>query len=49
MKAYQIKITMVDLPTIWRRVIVPSHVTFHQLHTILQFSMGWKDRHLYEI
>ena len=48
MKAYQIRLHLAELPTIWRRIIVPSHVTFHQLHLVIQFAMGWDDMHLYE-
>lgn len=49
MKAYKIKITLVDSePLIWRRVIVPSEITFKRLHDVIQFSMGWKDYHLYD-
>ncbi|WP_346873555.1 plasmid pRiA4b ORF-3 family protein [Clostridium sp. UBA5988] len=49
MKAYQIKITLIDsVPLIWRRVIVPAEITFKRLHDVIQFSMGWKDYHLYE-
>lgn len=49
MKAYQIKITLVDSePLIWRRVIVPAEITFKRLHDIIQFPMGWKDYHLYD-
>lgn len=49
MKAYQIKITLVDSePSIWRRVIVPAEITFKRLHDVIQFSMGWKNYHLYD-
>ncbi|WP_297422013.1 plasmid pRiA4b ORF-3 family protein [Clostridium sp.] len=49
MKAYQIKITLEgSSPLIWRRVVVPAEITFKRLHDVIQFSMGWKDRHLYD-
>ncbi len=49
MKAYQIKIILVDSePLIWRRVMVPADITFKRLHDVIQFSMGWKDYHLYD-
>lgn len=48
MKAYQIRVSLVDLPTIWRGMIIPSKITFHQLHLIIQHAMGWDDMHLYE-
>ncbi|AST06093.1 hypothetical protein AF2641_03985 [Anoxybacillus flavithermus] len=34
-------------PPIWRRVLVPSHITFDQLHFIIQEAMGWGNDHLY--
>lgn len=48
-KAYQIKISIIGSePLVWRRVIIPADVTFRRLHDVIQFSMGWKDYHLYE-
>jgi hypothetical protein len=35
-------------PLIWRRVLVPEHATFHELHLIIQEAMGWEQAHLYE-
>ena len=35
-------------PLIWRRFIVPAHITFLQLHKTLQFVMGWYDSHLHQ-
>ena len=35
-------------PAIWRKVLVPSSVTFFDLHHIIQISMGWKNSHLFE-
>jgi Plasmid pRiA4b ORF-3-like protein len=34
-------------PKIWRRVHVPSSLTFHKLHEVIQKAMGWHDYHLY--
>jgi hypothetical protein len=34
-------------PVIWRRFLVPSHITLHRLHLILQEVMGWTNSHLY--
>jgi Plasmid pRiA4b ORF-3-like protein len=49
MRAYKIKIVLIDSnPSIWRRVIVPSKITFENLHEIIQFSMGWKNCYLYD-
>jgi hypothetical protein len=35
-------------PAIWRRVLVPTSVTFFDLHHIIQISMGWNNSHLFE-
>jgi len=46
---FVIKITLKGIsdPTIWRRVAVPDHLNFHQLHQVIQVAMGWRDSHLY--
>lgn len=47
MKAYQIKITINNShPPIWRRVIIPSGITFSQLSVILNETMGWCGYHM---
>ena len=48
MKAYQLRIEMIELPTIWRRVIVPCKISFETLHLVVQYAMNWHDAHLYE-
>jgi hypothetical protein len=46
---YQLKVTLQGIrPPIWRRFQVPSHITFYELHQILQVVMGWYNAHLYE-
>ncbi|WP_339171821.1 plasmid pRiA4b ORF-3 family protein [Anoxybacillus sp. FSL W8-1294] len=46
---YQLKIALRGIrPPIWRRVLVPSNITFDQLHLIIQEAMGWKNYHLYQ-
>lgn len=32
-------------PLIWRRVLVPSAITFAKLHKVIQLAMGWTDSH----
>ena len=48
MKGYQLRITLRELPTTWRRVVVPQGITFRTLHYVIQFAMGWQDAHLHE-
>ena len=46
---FQFKVTLVGSePPIWRRLLVPSDMTFAQLHNVLQVAMGWEDDHLHE-
>ena len=50
MKAFQLKITLKhSKPPIWRRVIVPTGITFSQLSMILNKVMGWSGEHLFDI
>ena len=45
---YHLKIRLLGIsPMIWRRVLVPSMISLHELHGILQVSMGWESLHLY--
>lgn len=49
MKAFQLKIAIKkSKPPIWRRVIVPTGITFSQLSMILNEVMGWSGYHMFE-
>lgn len=49
MKAYEIDIKLHHSnPPVWRRIIVPTSITFKRLHDTIQMAMGWRDYHLYE-
>lgn len=49
MKAFQLKIVIKNSkPPIWRRVIVPTGITFSQLSMILNEVMGWCGYHMFE-
>jgi hypothetical protein len=37
-----------DNHQVWRKIIVPIHITFKKLHDILQIIFGWKDYHLHD-
>lgn len=46
--AYQLRIDLKGFkPPIWRRVIIPTKITYHQLHQIIQVIFEWQDSHLY--
>jgi hypothetical protein len=49
LEIYQIKVTLLGTdPPVWRRLLVPAHLTLAQLHDVLQAAMGWEDDHLHE-
>lgn len=47
-QVYQIKVTLKEIkPAIWRRLLIPSNITFNKLHKIIQAAFGWQDYHLF--
>ena len=46
MPGYVFKIQLSET-NIWRQIVVPQDISFHNLHKTIQFSMGWENRHLY--
>ena len=49
LRILQIKVVLRYIkPPIWRRILVPSDTALHQLHGILQATMGWMDCHLHQ-
>ncbi|MCA9371456.1 plasmid pRiA4b ORF-3 family protein [Candidatus Woesebacteria bacterium] len=48
-QVYQLKVTLQDIRSpVWRRLLIPSNVTFWKLHIAIQDSFGWEDYHLHE-
>lgn len=48
-EAVQMKVTLnLEGLRIWRRLIVPLHFTFEQLHLVLQKAFNWQNYHLHE-
>ncbi|MHA7685194.1 plasmid pRiA4b ORF-3 family protein [Cupriavidus sp. PET2-C1] len=46
MSVLQLRIALSGLsPPVWRRVLVPEHLTLGQLHNVIQVVMGWADEH----
>lgn len=35
-------------PAIWRRVVVADHLSFGELHQVIQIAMGWDNCHLHQ-
>lgn len=47
--AHKLKIELLYTnPKIYRTVVVPEHLTFHDLHIVIQCVMNWNDSHLYQ-
>ena len=44
---FRVDLLLMALP-VWRRIIVPGHYTFWDLHVAIQDAMGWDDRHLHQ-
>ncbi|MFB9179235.1 plasmid pRiA4b ORF-3 family protein [Dactylosporangium sucinum] len=45
---YQLRIVLDGVtPPVWRRVLVPGGFTLDRVHRVVQFAMGWGDRHLH--
>ena len=49
MRGYTLKISIEDThPPVWRRIIVPEHISFYDLHEIIQIIFDWQDVHLHD-
>ena len=45
---YEIKVSIRDThPPVWRRLQIPSGITFHELNAIIQLAFGWCGYHAY--
>lgn len=45
---YQVLITMREIePPVWRRLLIPTGITFYRFHKIIQAAFGWQDYHLF--
>ena len=47
-KSYIIKVTIKNThPPVWRRLQIPTGITFHELNAIIQIAFNWCGYHLY--
>ena len=47
-KSYIIKVTIKNThPPVWRRLQIPTGITFHELNAIIQLAFNWCGYHLY--
>ena len=45
---YELEIELIESdPRVWRKILVPNHMNFFDLHRIFQKTMGWLDYHLH--
>lgn len=45
---YRLKITIKNShPPIWRRILIPDHITFFDLDDIIEAAFGWEHNHLF--
>ena len=45
---FKIQIKGIKQPPVWRRLLVPSSMTFYKFHLVLQSAFGWWNSHLFE-
>jgi Plasmid pRiA4b ORF-3-like protein. len=49
MNVYTLKVILIDSePLVWRRIAIPSEITFQRLHEVIQCVMLWQDYHMFE-
>ena len=47
-KIYELYVELDGIdPPVWRQIMVPSTITLHKLHDVLQVVMGWTNSHLH--
>ncbi|MCB8835859.1 plasmid pRiA4b ORF-3 family protein [Aurantimonas sp. VKM B-3413] len=45
----QLKVRLIDIsPMTWRRLLVPTTMTLHDLHGVFQVAIGWRSLHLFQ-
>jgi hypothetical protein len=44
---FKINIKNISAPPVWRRIQIPSHWSYHMLHSVIQAAFGWEGYHQY--
>ena len=44
----KIQLRNVTKPPVWRRLQIPSDITFLELHYVIQAAFGWHNEHLFK-
>lgn len=44
----RIQLKGVSKPAVWRKLLIPGQLSFHQFHQVIQAAFGWQDYHLYQ-
>ena len=44
----KIQLRNITKPPVWRRILIPSDITFLELHYIIQAAFGWYNEHLFK-
>lgn len=46
---FYVRIVLAEVkPIIWRELWIPAACTLHEVHELIQISMGWQNSHLYQ-
>ena len=44
----KVQLRNITKPPVWRRLLIPADITFHELHYIIQAAFDWYNEHLYK-
>jgi len=45
---FKIQLKEVAKPPVWRKIVVPQHISMLKFHAVIQAAFGWKNYHLFE-
>ncbi|TKA68476.1 hypothetical protein B0A55_08942 [Friedmanniomyces simplex] len=44
----RVKLPALSPPRVWRELRVPTYITFHKFHKVLQIAFSWGNEHMYQ-